>query len=139
VIYSHDGSELTKVGLWLVSLANLTCQQPLGQKEGIVYADVQLHTIDYSKYLADRVCHTFAAAFKLLTSHSQVGHYSRPDLHWLGVNTNPNPFVRYEQPSQPSIPTQLDRFKPLSSLPPESQPQSKAKAAKEEQAQPDGI
>jgi hypothetical protein len=138
VIYGPDGAELTEVSLWLVLLPSLTGLQPLGQKEGIVYADIQLHTIDYSKYLADRVCHAFAA-FESLTSRSQVGHYSRPDLHWLGVNTNPNPFVRYEQPSQPSIPTQLDRFKPLSSLPPASQPQSKAKESKEKQAQPDGI
>jgi hypothetical protein len=48
VIYDHSGAEMTNSGEW--------------GEERIVYADIQLHTIDYSKYLADR-----------------VGHYSRPE------------------------------------------------------------
>jgi hypothetical protein len=41
-----------------------------------------------------------------------------------GINTNPNPYVRYEQPSQPGQPTLMERFnKPLSSLVKPTQPQ----------------
>ena len=67
-------------------------------KDQIIYADIKLDDILPSKYLADR-----------------AGHYSRPDLHHLVVNANPNPLVRHEQRVGVAS-SSLDRFPPLSSV-----------------------
>ena len=48
---------------------------PAGE-EGILTADIDLSDIDYAKNMIDT-----------------VGHYSRPDLLYLGVNTQPAKIV----------------------------------------------